>query len=610
MSANNKVKSDYETNLEQKLSVASKFDVVSKLSLSTIKAILEERHTKVFRKFQDVVDEEAVKKYAHQISLLDISKLLTFLMAQENVKKRNIFDATTYLSENIVSFKVGGDEMTFVKQDDTEVTVKTTRGVMGGMSTESFIATADMVAVKVSATKKNKVATFHNENTYAPSTAHTNYASETMTHDQFTHQTLLEHDMYIKNMKPHLKEGLLELYETYIPYTPIGKDENGKTKMAPIVKIENGQAKFSAPVAKTLKVRAEYNLALKEMQKYRQGINLPALKRLGRNMWTGNPIDAAQIDHVIALHEAKVPVDSSIFVYTSDSNLVSLLRANFGKQVYGMGGSSVKGMLTIKKIKSSSFDYVYYPVPMKCGSASTFSGSVANAIESIAKKYPLDVIGYPIFHMDPLLLYCKEINDLMEHKYDEFDKVMPIENIVEDRVCVASTFLATTEKEFAEVQPRKRDDKATSNVFTQIMALEGEFTMMYAQQLYNTKTKFIVSPLTYKGVVMHSVSASELFRSTLGSAIVYMREVFKSIWSMRAYSKNKYCINRFFKKALVGNIDYSDGWSAMYDPAVQYEAEAEEQKRIVNDAEYGAQDDEDDDEDVYEEEKVQEVEDF
>ena len=251
--------------------------------------------------------------------------------------------------------------------------------------------------------------------------------------------------------------------------------------------------------------------------------------------------------------------------------------------------------------KSYHFDYVYYPKPIGFNGTGDFGKAADTCLQSIKSKMEVYSSGKPIFHINPLMFYCKEIAEAFGLKPKPADKQKmaeaeypPIpkeEQYSRDPVQFKHT--DTTHYPIAKPRVLKSGKVDLANyyeenpsVVTKLLDLVcEEYTLLTWSQMNDFQIPAKISNLSYEGTVMYGGNIPDRkLANLIGESICYMRETFKAIWYMEARSKNTYVIRRVIKGAVVENLMWDDEWSALYEKVVAQSLETSPPPTIAESA--------------------------
>lgn len=631
--------------------------ILKDCNLAEMKEILRAKNMGIIKKFAEPVAKEKVDYWVKKVSIRDLESMWLYLKQQNTTKKANVFDVSTYIGDTTMAVTLGKDTAVIHKSVDgvdKEIAMVTKQGVVGGTNPACVAASIISLSLKTSDLKDNKVITYHQNNTYAPSPMLTNVLKDKVNMNSFSVNELLNQRQQIEDFSPVAKKEVYETITRHVPLIDVMKDGKKTQEKLMSISVSKDKEAFKAVLntrtnnIKSFVLKGEMMSVVKEMSIYKQGTNIPAIKRLGTNMWTGTPSDTMNATHVIALHDAGVPVDSAIFVNSADGNLISCLRANFGAQVYGVGRG--RGMLTLKQARLYVFDYIYYPKPIKFNYSSTFHTSVDKTIASLDKILVEGLTGKPIFFIDPILLYCHEVVEALGLKYDKVEKLLPkmtiesqafdegthdykpteeviyderklkdkqivslvkkgdmfkhnvpqekIENIPKDKVenNVLEQNIKQEPVKNEDLQPNVVQCQVVENdvqpveqerisVIDNLLNLESvEFSCIKGMEFAQLEAPLYSTALSFRGIMLYSARPPREMPLVLGTALSHMRDVFKSIWTMTARSSNTYKWRRSIRASQVESLTYSDEWSMVYPSEYVLEQVKEEDEQGVEHA--------------------------
>ena len=362
----------------------------------------------LYRSFPDTVDEEKVEYFSKMMNVANAIQIATYLQSVKVTKKQNPLDAMTYVNDNVVAMSLGTGNIT-LHTDKSSKKMECPGGVVDGITGPQAIAQLISVCSKMKMGKDAGERTFAQTNKLAPTgpliTAAANLCqmrtlNVTELESQATAFSLIPDEQYksvVDLINPLCATTVLDGVDVPI-LTLITEDDEGSPY--------RGVATY--PLLPTrYNLTGEYANVVKLVDRYTQGSTYPTMKRLGRKTWTGTPVDNFPCDHIVALHDAGVKPDSSILVVSSDTNLISLIRSNFGSKVFGVGNTG-GAFVAQSECATARFDYVYYPKPIKFTSAASFEQSCRQFKEAFLKMTEIYATGTSIVHISPLAFYCKE----------------------------------------------------------------------------------------------------------------------------------------------------------------------------------------------------------
>jgi hypothetical protein len=566
-------------------------DIKRECNLSTIKKIIE-KYIPIPRKFNDDVVDELVQKYKN-VGTSDCVRLHQFLVTQRTPVKKNQFDAATFQGDSHVSITVGDGIVAFTDEHKKTVMQRCNNGVVGSVSSGDSFATIMSVGTKYvenTKVKANKVLRYNINNEFAPSEALTVMATSFSSIKNVTPTQLVTAANDFSSLSGKEKDVIKEELNALIPLT---KSKDGV--QVPIIKFESNKIVHMASEYAPTAVEGDLSKVAPIYERYKMGLGSQAMKRIGKNVWTGTPIDSMKVDHVISLHEAGVKPGSSVLVVTADTNMISLLRSNFGPQVYGFGNGQ-NG--TIDKLLASQykFDYVYYPKPIGFNTSGAFSDNVKQSLQSIRKKMDIYSTGVPIFYINPLLFYCSEIAAIFGQEVKNKSelignlKVYPAPAEYKEEV---KRFTPIEYSDFPITQPERiYENKVVAakhyhdnpSLVNKLLDLNKEvYECMMWNQMSAHKYPCKIANMSWDGYVMYTPNLPKIpIGLAIGGVIGTMRHTFKSIWYMKPLSKNMYTINRIMKGAIVEGLEWSDDWSAMYSTDTQKTFELDNTEKVSN----------------------------
>jgi len=371
-----------------------------------LKAIVKEQTMiNVSGKFTDAIDKDRVKNCPALTSDL-IARIILYLTNLKVTKKANQFEGTTLLTADVKTIVLSPKKMEFIGEETKSYTAANSQ--LGRVTPASTCAMIASVAYKID--EKNDVdgtkrAAFHALNELAPSSAL-----------QLKMQPLGEavSPQSMAEVTKLLDTKFKDLPATYVPFFPqLTKTVDGVKKKYPIITFTDG--KVNVPIQKFIPkaIVGDYLQMAEQFNVYKTGLHNQGLKRVGKNAYLALPISEFQVEHVIALYDAGVSPGECVMVMSPDAHIVSLLRANFGLGVYGIGNGD--GLIPQCEIPKYMFDWVYYPTPVDITLTGNPLDTFAEALGTLSKMLTTRVSGKVIMHINPLCFYSVNFRHIFGH---------------------------------------------------------------------------------------------------------------------------------------------------------------------------------------------------
>jgi len=603
------------------------------------------------------VDIEKISQF--DLTAFQIGRLLLYANTIKSQGAKNKFDALSHAQEGIKEVTIGKEKIVF--HEDEDKTINTYDGVVGGHSLGTLVAGAIGCTIRKIKDGDAKAVTYHAKNDIVMGDAKASLLSSVVTMTVNDVDTAAQVAKDIDSQGPQEQKGIITLLNTVVPTPILSKD--GKRKPTALYKVRDLRKEgevyktypnstklvpppvsyHTRPFASSL-VQGEFTQVAEECSKYYMGLSLPTLRRVGRNMWVGVPLRENSFEHVIALHDAGVPVGSRILVKTADMVMISLIRSNFGGKVWGIGSST--GMIPQASVGNYSFDYVYYPRPIVCGYTGSVDHQFSTAVDQL-KSMLLPIKGKIVMHISPIFMYCYEFATFFGHAVGANDtkplqkmsNVMrkdyvpseqaygPIDAAALINEPLLPIFSAEYEEEFklygermlhkvpcAPVEQREDESAEGYNIRvarykelrSQLVKVSKKSTerseyhsswggiydsfpeentvydaLTYCQ-IKGTKTNFHPTQLSYQGTMLFVEDREGMvIEEALGYSLIMMRHCHKSAWVLTPVTKNQYRLRRIVKAAMLDQLVYDDEFSAIYSADARQELMELEQE-ILN----------------------------
>jgi hypothetical protein len=584
-------------NLEGSIAKFNNNDVAQRAINELNYAELKEYITpilKLTRKFREEIDTEKIARLP-PIDVSTAAYIAVHLTSVQDEVKKNPLDVSTYLSKNVKKVSVGKGAVSF-DLENKKVDIPCPLGAVGGATPGVVLANITSVASKCLNKKGvSKAVTFNPSNEYAPTPALSVVVGELNRIPNMTSNAIYEHAKAIDNVSDTHYNIVRKAMSIHFPQ--IIRDVDGKKEKSPILTLTDKRKLHVYKADRALRgLKGEFSAMAGVYHRYQMGMSHTGVKRMARNVWTGVPVSDMNIDHVVALHDAGVPCNSKILVVSSDSNEISLLRANFGAGVCGIGNSS--NMISSVQAKRMTFDYIYYPKPVMFNSTGSFENAVQQCVTSVHKQMQIYSRGKIVCHLSPLMFYSNEISTAFGHPHAEGVKpeIIPFATVP-----------------LVEKNPEPKQFEPTSvTVFPPIAVPTTAYNMAKEMDYYYThmnipinfenlssgsvrgqlsgwcniadlKLPMCRTQLSYKGSLLYGGEIKPRpITDVLGICISGMRSIMRDIWTHHPQTDNIYVIQRISKGAAVDNLLHEDTWSAMYSPEIKEEMDAKEDFAVRN----------------------------
>lgn len=399
-------------------------------------AIILEGFFKPARTFRDGKNDYLIEKYSNLLKFEKIYLAQWLSEAQTPVRRLKTDVMTTRRPEH-TGITIGHNCYNFHTSEGPDKEIPCSYGIAGSRSTGHTIATMASVCTKDNTAKKKgkeyKAVVFSPQNEYAPTEAMIVTVGSLELTVEPTATKIDELAMVINNLPP---ESFSKVAQLINPVLPKPKIEGTPTPIGEIGL--QGMSKYYVTLERKpvlREIEADYGTAYTGITKYIPGIKTPAYKRIAKNGYFGVPIDGLPVDHPSVCLEAGVKRGDSMIYMGADSNVLSSLRSQFGLKVKGLGYGDQ--MISVADAKICMFDWVYYPNQITLASGKNFEETMKNTITKFRDMLADYSIGRKIYHVTPLLYYCKEFASVMG--CEAVGSYEPKGHVVRDKQVVAGS---------------------------------------------------------------------------------------------------------------------------------------------------------------------------
>jgi len=576
-------------------------------------------YVRLFRKFDDGVDEKRVDAYKDMMNSTVAAHIALYLTDQVTTKKPIIEDLASLVSDEVTSITVGNNKV--VLEGEGEKVYPCNNGLMGKTYGEHVVTRILSTTSKLTVKKSKEIIKTFNyspKNPLAPSQALSLVLEGYGDMKDATPQTIKRqsNDFRASN---HELDDMYRTVQAAIPKTwvmvgdkkvevpllEIGKRGPEEKEICPSGVMRPIQARTFK--YKTYKLYGEFDVVRNAFGDYHMGQSYAGIKRVARNAWTGTPNDNFPCDHIVALHDAGVEANSRILIITAEPNLVQLVRANFGNNVMGLGQGQVCMMLE-SQARATKWDYVYYPKVLNFSSTNKFDQGCLDFQQAVVKKMHVYTDAVLICHINPLAFYCQEVCEAFGIKVPATgkEKTLPKDLVTEDLVeapvvfePVKSTDTSIYTPELLKlpdnydiaINARGDDDQKIvvdgKEVMTEIKIPDREialaqyymgktipflklgsatkFTQLSGVQFQQLLLPMKTTMISHRGTMLFCPKIAAVpGPQAIGMCIGHMRNVFRNIWYTTAISPHTYKVKRFRGGAAAGSLEWNDQYSSMF----------------------------------------------
>jgi len=549
-------------------------EIKKKCTLAEVKEIIK-KYIPLMKKFDDGINPDTVLFYASKVTIGDSIALGTYLQNATLKKKKSPLDIMTLISDKTTHIDIGVGKVGVVNGAQV-VSKDCPGGSVSSISGAQTLANVMSVCVKLTTVgKENKVRTFATDNKFAPPVTLVNAMSRISELRGVTPSELDKQAHKISTLDDEEYDILTKVFNSNVPKTA---HEGENVPIATILTVEEDGVKYrdvsSYPFKPTrYTVVGEYKSVAKQFATYVTGSKFPAVKRIGKNGWTGTPVDNLPCDHVVAFHDAGIPVDSRVLVVSADTNLLSMLRSNFGAKVYGVGGLGGPFILP-SEVSAWKFDYVYYPKPITMSPTGSFADSCRAVKEKMLKIFATYSVGQVVCHISPLVFYCKEFCDAFGVRVENSTATVGFKIGADPTILAPVKFLPSTtenypiivdeaDKGLIDSVDNATHYKAHPTVYHKIKTIK-DFTALSWGALDKSTFGGAVTQLSQYGTICFGSKTQISVSQAIGHTLAVMRDTFKGVWHLGYSSPHTYRIRLFVPGAVVESLEYDDVYSAMY----------------------------------------------
>jgi len=574
-------------------------------------------------KFGDGLNKDHVEKYKVHVKDNEKRALYGYLLSANKTKKMNPHDITSVVTPATTHLRLSPEQVELLEVDTIASTYKTAGAVLGGAKITDVVAMLVASTVQSNSPKGKPVA-FSLENPLAPNLALTTQCSQISTLTGSTPSALNAFANELRDVakkNPKLLKDLTVGIQDCIQGVPVIKDGK-QIRVKPWMvtyDVHNLPTSFQIREKSGLriKMKSPYSEAVKKIKPLLVGNSRVSYKECARRSWLGIPYIEPQIDHVYSLHNAGCHVDSRILVCSADMTLINVLRANFGSKLKGLGTG--QHFVSPHEVAYTEWDYIYYPELITLTPGKTFEDSMISAKERMLKVFKSFASGVPIFHINPIIFYCKEfaeiflgtpikqddVKDTAEQAEANTDPIVPEEYhptqiyeydpYVVERITKPERYKVMekddqgqdVEKEFEKERPLEDDVELAQHyrdfpaIYHKLLKVET-YTMLKNTVISALQFPCYSSPFYYKGCVLFGdkkkkirivendipvdeyIADTSPFCAFWGDLNMSMRRGFGSIFYCHSQCVNTYVIRLVDKSSLLGLQYLPDEFSSLY----------------------------------------------